>query len=332
MSLADSFNSQLNIETDQSCDNGMILNGVYLPIEIIQHILLCYADAATLLNCQQVCRNLNKVIHEYVWRRKAEITMGRKFASDVTDWKLFYLIYKKNPFNKNLLKNHSGEKGFKYWKVFHNDVYFGGFNHFGGNLYADNDRFGGIDNYGSGYNDGDYESDSETSSTNSSSSGSENETKSDSDSNDSEVSYGNSCRGWIVECPPMGAPEMPEELQTVCKMNCFVTTYYDCSKEYVIDLIKEGFTPDILDRLQPPIEVCFIFLCILVGNHCLIIDLKQKFQISEWYCARLDRVSVYKICVRLVNGFGRKIDEFIFDDTLKGEKQNAWHNVSNISL
>ena len=127
MSLADSVSSKFNIETDQICDNGMILNGVYLPIEIIEQIL-CYADATTLLSCQQVCRKLNKIIHEYVWRWKAEITMGRKFPSDVTDWKLFYLIYKKNLFEKNLLKNHSGEKGFKYWNVSHNDVYFGGFN------------------------------------------------------------------------------------------------------------------------------------------------------------------------------------------------------------
>lgn len=363
MSITDSINSQSNISSDRYNDNGLILNDVHLPVESIQRIL-CYADEKTLLNCQQVCKLWNKTIHEYVWRRKAEIKAGCKFPPD--DWKVFYFICTKNLFGMNLVKNHSGEKGFKHWNVLHNDIYYGGWGRFGGDDYADNDIFGGIDNYGM-HIDGDCEVDSDSDYTNDdgsnnddnnhadanedededddidiifedekrsvgensietdnentssddqdeieSASESENgneiliENEDDNESSDNEIGYGNSCRGWIVECPPIGAPRLPEEPQFETKQNCFVTTYYDCYKEYVIDLIKEGFTGYILDQLQPPIEI------------------------SEWYCGRWDCVSVYKLRVCLMHKSGRRMDEFSFNDVLQGVKQNVWHKVSNI--
>lgn len=259
--------------------------------------------------------------------------MGCKFSPDaVIDWKKFYFVCTKKVFERNMVKNHSGEKGFKYWNVFHNDIFYGGWDRFGGSDDADNDVFGGIDNYGNHNDDGDSEeeydsdygngdgsgthnddksvedddidiifeggdshddddcnedfdsdygdeddsdetgsvvvsessvkNDDENTNDNEDDNGNENgneivnENENDSDSSDDEVGYGNSCRGWIVECPPVGAPLLPERPEFEGKQHCFVTTYYDCSKEHVIDLIKAGFTTDILDQLQPPIEVC----------------------------------------------------------------------------
>lgn len=350
MSIKCSPNPASNVISDHSSDNGLILNGIYVPVELIQNIL-CYVDAKTLLNCQPVCKNWNKIIRDYVWRRKAESTMACTFSPDASiDWKVFHFICTKNLFGKNLVKNHSGEKGFKYWKVFNNDVYYGGWDRFGGIGSADNDLFGGIDNYhvrrdtdheeesgrdcarkggvleddnnveddddidiifeddtkseksiklknevADGENEDEVESstededddldenddvnqndndsakgidnygftdeDSQSDCANENSIGTddENESASGNDASDNEVGYGNSCRGWIVECPPNCAPLLPDEPPFKIKQNCFVTTYYDCYKMYVIDLIKKGFTEYILDHLQPPIEVCSYF-------------------------------------------------------------------------
>lgn len=65
---------------------------------------------------------------------------------------------------------------------------------------------------------------------------------------------------WIIENPPVRAPLPPTEPEFENKTHCFANTYYECYKEQVIDLIKEGFTADILDEMQPLIEVCFFFL------------------------------------------------------------------------
>ncbi|KAF7383426.1 hypothetical protein HZH66_012776 [Vespula vulgaris] len=83
---------------------------------------LCHVDNKTLLNCQLVCKRWKILIHSYVWRKKAEMTLNRPHILD-TDmpWKAYYMIAKKKPFEKNLMKNHSGEHGVqKYWKIFTN--------------------------------------------------------------------------------------------------------------------------------------------------------------------------------------------------------------------
>lgn len=61
--------------------------------------------------------------------------------------------------------------------------------------------------------------------------------------------------GWAIECPPIGAPLLSPEPEFENKQHCFVTSYGDCLKIYTVDLIREGFTTNILDQLQPSIEV-----------------------------------------------------------------------------
>lgn len=190
MNRARSLNSQSSVCSDQFGDNGLMLSDVYLPIELIQRIL-CYADERTLLNCRRVCKRWNEILEDYVWRRKAEWRIGFKLSSNnVLGWKDFYLISAKNIFNRNLLKNHSGEEGLqRHWQVIED----------GGD-------------------------------------------------------------GWTVECPPVGVPPLPQAPEFENKQHCFVTSYFDCYKEYVIDLVKEGFSENILDNVQPPIEVHHFFI------------------------------------------------------------------------
>jgi hypothetical protein len=61
--------------------------------------------------------------------------------------------------------------------------------------------------------------------------------------------------GWIVECPPVGTPPLPEDPIFNGKNYCFVTSYNKCSKYQIVNLIEEGFSEYLLDNLQPVIKV-----------------------------------------------------------------------------
>lgn len=107
--------SSRSIESDELGDNGLILGNVPVPIELIERIL-CYADEKTLLNCQRVCKQWNELIVDYVWRKKAELKTDCQFPlSDALGWKEFYIICMK--IGRNLIKNHSGAEGYKYWHI-----------------------------------------------------------------------------------------------------------------------------------------------------------------------------------------------------------------------
>ncbi|KAG8039142.1 hypothetical protein G9C98_003449, partial [Cotesia typhae] len=101
-------------------NNGLMLADKYIPEELIGE-LLCYVDHKSLLNCQLVCRRWKDLIREYVFRKKAEMTFGQslKCLNNCEDpWKIYYKICKNNPFERNLLKNHSGQDGLKkHWVI-----------------------------------------------------------------------------------------------------------------------------------------------------------------------------------------------------------------------
>lgn len=105
--------------SDEVVDNGLILGNVSVPPELIARIL-CYADEKTLLNCRRVCKCWNEIIVDYdVWRRKAVLKTGFQFPpTDALGWKDYYIICVKT--GQNLIKNHSGAEGFKYWDIKHN--------------------------------------------------------------------------------------------------------------------------------------------------------------------------------------------------------------------
>ncbi|XP_076244678.1 F-box only protein 6 isoform X2 [Calliopsis andreniformis] len=116
--MGEFYNSTVNscAKFDKKENNGLILCNTYLPEELLAEIF-CYVTDKSLLNCQLVCKRWKNLIQSYVWRKKAEITFGRLFLWDQdVPWHEYYLISKKKPFERNLVKNHSGEEGVeKYW-------------------------------------------------------------------------------------------------------------------------------------------------------------------------------------------------------------------------
>lgn len=105
---------------DEKDNNGFTICGRDIPAELLAEIF-CRVDLRTLLNCQLVCKRWWVVIQNYIWRKKAELTLGKAFPRhQEMPWHVFYLVCKKKPFEKNLLKNHSGEQNKKYWELLSN--------------------------------------------------------------------------------------------------------------------------------------------------------------------------------------------------------------------
>ena len=71
----------------------------------------------------------------------------------------------------------------------------------------------------------------------------------------------------------------------------YVTSHGNCSRRQIVDLMNAGVDPEILDKLQPTIEV------------------------AEWYAARWDCGSTYWVCVSLLNDKKEKITEHSYTDT-----------------
>jgi hypothetical protein len=99
-------------------NNGSIIENKSIPDELLSKIL-CYTDHKALLLCQLVCKHWNYLIHNYVWHKKAELTIGKSLPfGEKIPWTIYYFICDKKPFYKNLIKNHSGEEGFNaYWGI-----------------------------------------------------------------------------------------------------------------------------------------------------------------------------------------------------------------------
>ena len=62
---------------------------------------------------------------------------------------------------------------------------------------------------------------------------------------------------WKVETDCPGSASLPDEVLLLTGGQCksFATSYGWCEREQVIDLLKEGFSEEMLDCLQPIIFV-----------------------------------------------------------------------------
>lgn len=101
---------------DEESDNGLVLCDKYLPKEMLMEIL-CHADCKTLLNCQLVCKHWNRLMNK-VWHMKTEQTLGKPFPwNDRIPWSVYYFACTKKPYERNLIKNHSGAYGLADWKL-----------------------------------------------------------------------------------------------------------------------------------------------------------------------------------------------------------------------
>jgi len=172
---------------NEKSDNGLLICDNHIPPELLTEIF-CRVEPKSLLNCQLVCKRWKILIQSYVWRKKAEMTVNKLFPRHKEiPWQAFYHICKKKPFERNLLRNHSGQNGKKYWQI----------------IFEGGDR-------------------------------------------------------WRIEKPPIGVPELPSVPVFEGLQICFATSYKNCTKTQIVDLIAEGFHPYFLDVLQPSITVLLI--------------------------------------------------------------------------
>ena len=110
---------------------------------------------------------------------------------------------------------------------------------------------------------------------------------------------------WIERGKPMDQNVLKEN--GGCTKN-YVTSYYWCCRWQMIDLHKYGFVPEVMDVVQPAIVV------------------------SEWFCARWDCGSIFKIKIALLD------EDFKFLKTYEHSEETAqwrggdlgWRKVKHI--
>lgn len=110
---------------------------------------------------------------------------------------------------------------------------------------------------------------------------------------------------WIKRDDAKDSQVLKENLG--CTKN-YVTTFYWCCRWQLVDLYDFGFTPEIMNKVQPPIHV------------------------SEWFCARWDCGSIFKIMVALLD------KDFKFLQTYQHSEETAqweggdlgWRKVAHV--
>ncbi|XP_066999154.2 F-box only protein 44 isoform X2 [Anabrus simplex] len=100
--------------------NGLFLDGKCIPEDILG-ILLSYLDSDSLLKCRLVCQIWKQVIDTDVWRLKINNETYRLLqtcaARTKYPWIIYFWICKRNPFWRNLLKNHCGQDDQEHWTI-----------------------------------------------------------------------------------------------------------------------------------------------------------------------------------------------------------------------
>lgn len=111
-----------------------------------------------------------------------------------------------------------------------------------------------------------------------------------------------SSHGWTIEDPPAGSDPLPN---SDCQ-SCFSTTYTWCRKRQVVNLLEAvGSYSEVLDIVKPTIEV------------------------SEWYAARFDCGSTYRLSVLLLDQHENVIDKFEFSHTEPQWTGKRWEKVDH---
>uniref|UniRef100_A0A1B6EY49 FBA domain-containing protein n=1 Tax=Cuerna arida TaxID=1464854 RepID=A0A1B6EY49_9HEMI len=108
--------------------------------------------------------------------------------------------------------------------------------------------------------------------------------------------------GWAVENVADGSDPVPEYLE---EHSCFVTSYYTCTKQQLINLKQYGLSSRIMDEIQPHFELC------------------------DWYTARTDCGGIYRIKVTLLNAEEEPIAMFEHGKTIQRFAGGQWQKVSH---
>nr|XP_023022304.1 F-box only protein 6-like [Leptinotarsa decemlineata] len=107
------FHGSFEVETL----NGLYLNDIYIPEELILNIL-SYVPAKDMLALTLVCKKWCNIIKsESLWMDIYNRTHSRK-AKNIP-WYVYYCYFTTDNFS-NLIKNGNGQEGFKHWKIIKN--------------------------------------------------------------------------------------------------------------------------------------------------------------------------------------------------------------------
>jgi len=101
----------------------------------------------------------------------------------------------------------------------------------------------------------------------------------------------NGGNGWCVEHNEIKHDKAQLITENGGSKSNYATSYHNCTRRQIVDLVAAGLHPEILDKLQPTIEA------------------------SEWYAARWDCGSTYWVRVTLLDASKKKIVEDAFEDT-----------------
>ncbi|XP_077303310.1 F-box only protein 6-like [Lithobates pipiens] len=108
---------------------------------------------------------------------------------------------------------------------------------------------------------------------------------------------------WKIEDLPGGAGQ---NFPNPSLSKYFVTSYQTCKKSQIIDLKKEGYTAEIMDKAQPPIIV------------------------TDWYASRMDCSCQYELLVRLLSEDKKTLQEFRPQPAKLPEGDGQWHYATHI--
>ncbi|XP_066156177.1 F-box only protein 6-like [Euwallacea fornicatus] len=111
------FLGQFDIQGDTL--NGLVLNGSYIPQEILITIFT-YLTPSDILQCSLVCKNWHNIgksnaLWHDIYNNKEYPKKAKKLP-----WYVFYCFYATDNF-KNLIKNGNGQEGFDHWYIAANE-------------------------------------------------------------------------------------------------------------------------------------------------------------------------------------------------------------------
>lgn len=91
-----------------------------IPEEVLIHIL-SYVDAQTLVNLRLCCKLWKELIDKEVWKMKAYRERYSSLRSVnpklKLPWYVYYIICIRDPFEKNLIRNHCGQEQLGHWNI-----------------------------------------------------------------------------------------------------------------------------------------------------------------------------------------------------------------------
>jgi hypothetical protein len=98
--------------------NGLYLNNVYFPEEIVA-IILSFVDPKDLLRTALVCKRWCNIIKsDPFWATVYNRHFYKKPKK--LPWYVYYCALTTNYFDQNLIKNGNGQEGFRHWKIIMN--------------------------------------------------------------------------------------------------------------------------------------------------------------------------------------------------------------------